>query len=85
MAYGYRAAFVTLAIYLSRSWNTIEKIISRWAPSSENNTDNYIKNVEKYSGVPRNKELTVADGALHYDCRHNEFRRKRTECLYFSS
>jgi hypothetical protein len=26
MPYGYRAAFVTLATYLSRGWNTIEKI-----------------------------------------------------------
>lgn len=32
MPYGYRAAFVTLATYLSRGWNTIEKIITRWAP-----------------------------------------------------
>lgn len=63
MPYGYRAAFVTLATYLSRDWNTIEKIISRWAPPIENNTESYIKNVEKYSGVPRNKELTAADGA----------------------
>jgi len=63
MSYGYRAAFVTLATYLSRGWNTIEKIITHWAPPSENNTEKYIVNVEKWSGVPRNKELTVADGA----------------------
>ena len=63
MPYGYRAAFVTLATYLSRGWNTIEKIIAKWAPSSENNTQGYIANVEKWSGVPRNKELTAADGA----------------------
>jgi hypothetical protein len=65
MPYGYRAAFVTLATYNSRGWNTIEKIISRWAPPSENNTDGYIKNVEKWSGVPRGKELTLADGAYY--------------------
>lgn len=63
MSYGYRAAFVTLATYFSRGWNTIEKIISRWAPPIENNTESYIENVEKHSGVPRNKELTSADGA----------------------
>ncbi len=62
MAYGYRAAFVTLATYLSRGWNTIEKIITKWAPSNENNTEGYIQTVEKYSGVPCNKELTSADG-----------------------
>jgi hypothetical protein len=63
MPYGYRAAFVTLGTYLSRGCNTIEKIISKWAPPSENNTDSYIAAVEKWSGVPRNKELTAADGA----------------------
>jgi hypothetical protein len=63
MPYGYRAAFVTLATYLSRGWNTIEKIIAHWAPSSENNTEGYIAAVERWSGVPRNRELTAADGA----------------------
>jgi len=62
MPYGYRAAFVTLATYLSRGWNTIEKIIAKWAPPTENNTEGYIAKVEKWSGVPRNKELTAADG-----------------------
>jgi hypothetical protein len=63
MPYGYRAAFVTLATYLSRGQNTIEKIIAKWAPPSENDTKKYIANVVKWSGVPRNKELTAADGA----------------------
>jgi len=63
MPYGYRAAFVTLATYNSRGWNTIEKIISRWAPPCENDTERYIANVERWSGIPRNKLLTLADGA----------------------
>ena len=63
MAYGYRAAFVTLATYLSKGLNTIEKIVTRWAPPNENNTAGYIANVERYSGVSRHKELTAADGA----------------------
>ncbi|MDR0543463.1 MAG: structural protein P5 [Dysgonamonadaceae bacterium] len=63
MPYGYRAAFVTLATYLSRGWNTIEKIITHWAPPTENNTAGYIQSVEKWSGVPRDKQLTAADGA----------------------
>ena len=62
MPYGYRAAFVTLGTYLSRGWNTIEKIISKWAPPSENNTENYIANVVKWSGVPKDKILTASDG-----------------------
>ena len=62
LPYGYRAAFVTLATYLSRGWNTIDKIISVWAPPSENDTESYISKVEKWSGVPRNKKLTAEDG-----------------------
>ena len=63
MPYGYRAAFVTLGTYLSRGWNTIEKIITKWAPPTENNTESYIAHVERWSGVPRNKELTARDGS----------------------
>jgi len=63
MPYGYRAAFVTLATYLSRGWNTIEKIATRWAPTSENDTKKYVANVEKLSSIPQNKILTASDGA----------------------
>ena len=63
MPYGYRAGFVILHTYLTRGLNTIEKIIARFAPLIENNTQAYIVNVERWSGVPRNKELTAADGA----------------------
>ena len=63
LPYGYRAAFITLATYHSKGYNTIEKIVTRWAPPTENNTSTYIANVERWSGVPRHKTLTAADGA----------------------
>ncbi|MBP7180711.1 MAG: structural protein P5 [Dysgonomonadaceae bacterium] len=63
LPYGYRAAFVILGTYLSRGINSIEKIITKWAPSTENDTESYIFQVEKYSGVPRRKELTPSSGA----------------------
>ncbi|WP_101690769.1 structural protein P5 [Dysgonomonas massiliensis] len=63
MAYGYRAIFVTLHTYLTKyKRDTIEKIITAWAPSVENHTDIYIANVEKWSGVPRDKKLTENSG-----------------------
>jgi len=62
MPYGYRAAFVILHTYLQRGENTIAKIVSRWSPPIENDTAKYIEFVEKYSGIPRHKELTTADG-----------------------
>jgi hypothetical protein len=62
MPYGYRAAFVTLGTYLSRGQNTIKKIISRWAPPTENNTQAYISTVVKYSGVAADEALTATSG-----------------------
>lgn len=61
-AYGYRAGFRILNTYINkRGCNTIESIINRYAPSSENNTENYIKAVEDKSGINRNKELVSED------------------------
>lgn len=62
MSFGYRAAFVILGTYLSKGYNTIEKIITRFAPPNENNTLGYISKVEKYSGINRSKELSTFDG-----------------------
>jgi hypothetical protein len=64
MAYGYRAAFVTLGTYLSKyRRNTIDKIIKAWAPPEDNNnTEAYIAAVEKQSGVARDKVLTDKSG-----------------------
>lgn len=46
MAYGYRAALVTMRTYITNyGLDTVAKIISRWAPESENNTLAYIKHV----------------------------------------
>ena len=62
-AHGYRAGFVTLHTYLVKyRRNTIETIIRAWAPPSENDTENYISNVEKRSGISRDKVLTEKSG-----------------------
>lgn len=62
MAYGYRAMFVTLDTYRKRGIDTIEKIITAWAPSVENHTQVYIDSVVKWSGVAKDKKLTDHDG-----------------------
>jgi hypothetical protein len=61
-AHGYRAAFVILGTYLSRGHDTIEKILHRWAPANENNTEEYIIYVSRQAGVARNAVLTASDG-----------------------
>lgn len=63
LPFGYRAGIVILGTYLSRGLNTIEKIITKWAPPAENDTENYISSVERWSGIPRNKQLTAIDGS----------------------
>lgn len=46
--YGLRAAFCILRRYIRRYHsNTIRKIISRWAPRSENDTDKYVEYVSQ--------------------------------------
>lgn len=47
MAFGFRAAFRTLITYYTKhDCKTLEKIINRWAPRSENNTFAYIQHVK---------------------------------------
>ena len=67
MAYGYRAAFVTLGTYLSKyGRNTIKKIITAWAPPEDNNdTVAYINAVSRYSGISPDHVLTAQDGDLY--------------------
>ena len=56
--WGFRAAFRILSTYY---WKhhlcSLEAIISRWAPSNENDTNAYIEAVEQYSGISRRRLL----------------------------
>lgn len=62
MEYGVRAGFLLIKRYIERyHLNTIELIVSRWAPPSENKTIAYIASVEKLSGIPADKELRFYD------------------------
>ena len=62
MYYGYRAMFITLSSYLKKGYNTIEKIINRYAPAEDNNVpENYINVVVIRSGISRNKVITDDD------------------------
>ena len=62
MEYGLRAGFVLLRRYIRHyKRQTIEDIISSWAPSNENNTKAYIETVVKVSGIPSNRILHYSD------------------------
>ena len=51
MPYGVRALRVLLTNYVNQGHNTIEKIIKKYAPSSENHTQNYINYVASRTGI----------------------------------
>lgn len=70
MEYGVRAGFIILRKYLTgyngltRKFNTIDLIIRRWAPATENNTESYINQVCKFSGIPRHQQISFSQRSL---------------------
>lgn len=61
MGYGFRAALKLLRNYIGKGHNTIEKIISRWAPANENHTDSYIAHVSQRTGIPATEIINRDD------------------------
>ena len=61
MAYGWRAAFVLLTrtYYHTYRLFTIRNIIRRWAPPGENNTEAYIRNVARLTGIDPDEPLGI--------------------------
>lgn len=55
--HGIRAMMLVLMSYAKQGINTIEGIITHWAPPSENDTPAYIAAVSKALGVPSNANL----------------------------
>lgn len=70
MQYGIRAAFIILRKYitgyggLTQKFNTIDKIIRRWAPPTENATQNYIDFVAKDMGISPHQTLSFPNKSL---------------------
>ncbi len=65
MAHGYRALMINLRTYMQRDGlNTIEKIITKWAPPCENNTRGYIERVSREMGTPADLELHPTKSVL---------------------
>ncbi len=60
--WGFRAAHINLENYLKNGFVTVDRIINRWAPPSDNNpTSQYIENVYSWTNFPRGKVITRAD------------------------
>lgn len=62
MPYGYRALIKLLQNYQkNHRLRTIRQLISRWAPSSENNTEAYIATVAKETGFGRDQAIDMKE------------------------
>ncbi len=60
--WGIRAIARTLITYQDvHGINTVQRIVSRWAPSAENDTESYVRHVSDRLGVKSNKHLDVHD------------------------
>ena len=64
MGWGYRAIFILLKSYRAEQWDTIRKIISHYAPSSENDTLAYIKLVSSKAGISPDDKINFNDENL---------------------
>ncbi len=60
-AWGYRAIFVLLDSYSRKGFLTLRQMISRYAPPSENKTENYIRYVAQNAVVNPEAPLDVND------------------------
>ena len=59
--YGIRAIMKIMITYNSQGANTISKIISKWAPPNENNTQAYIDSVAQYANIDRDSIIDIND------------------------
>ncbi|MBR1541531.1 MAG: hypothetical protein IJ628_02840, partial [Bacteroidaceae bacterium] len=61
LEYGWRAAFylLTRTYYHKYRLYTIRTIIRRWAPPGENNTETYIANVSRLTGIDPDEPIGI--------------------------
>ena len=61
LEYGWRAAFylLTRTYYHKYRLFTIRKIIGKWAPPGENNTEAYIQNVSRLTGIAPDEPIGI--------------------------
>lgn len=58
---GVRALAKNLQSYGRQGYDSIEKIINRWAPPSENETQSYINSVVSATGIPATQSLDLSN------------------------
>jgi hypothetical protein len=61
MIHGYVEGFRLLLEYKSKGFDTVNKIISRFAPTNENDTESYINDVSIQAGIDKNEPVNFHD------------------------
>jgi len=62
LVYGYRAQIKLLNNYVKRGYNTLDSILNRWAPPSDNNpTEKYIEFVSQKTGIGPRAAIVADD------------------------
>lgn len=64
LKFGTRALIKNLQTYFKQGNNTVSKIINKWAPTSENDTNAYIAMVCKFINVTPNQKLEPTEDTL---------------------
>lgn len=70
--HGFRAALVLLCNYQRKGYDTIRKIVTHWAPPSENNTEAYITHCCSHVFVPddvrRHRRIDADERITTFGC-----------------
>lgn len=67
--YGIRAGINLLRTYLIKGYDTIDRIIPRYAPPSENPTMSYIDYVESVVHIPRDQKISLSSLQFYNLCK----------------
>ncbi len=60
LKYGVRAMTVLMRNWIKKGTaNTIEKVVNRFAPPTENNSLNYVQLVSQWTGIPKDQILDI--------------------------
>jgi hypothetical protein len=80
--FGIRAIARLLLNYQKKGVNTVRKIIDRWAPPVENNTEAYINAVAKELGVKPTEVIDVDDINVMLPLVRAIIRHENGRCIY---
>ena len=88
---GFRAAFITLRTYIHKyKIDSVGRIIHRWAPTNENDTETYVKTVCRITGFQpstpiefedKNKMVALVHAMAYVECGVG-FQPTIIQCAY---